>query len=55
MFIKKAYSLEEVILYLEALEMLDMIYTVEKLPEVWIIKYRPDDSLREESYIEFED
>jgi hypothetical protein len=55
MLTKKAYTLEELILYLEALEMLDMIYTIEKLPDVWMIKYQPDDSFKEEPRIEFED
>lgn len=55
MLTKKAHSLEELILYLEALEMLDMIYTVQKFPNVWIIEYQPDDSLKEEPPIQFED
>lgn len=68
MLTKKAYTLEEVILYLEALEMLDMIYKVEKFPtyydegtgniynNVWIIEYEQGEALQgEPSAIEFED
>jgi hypothetical protein len=64
MLTKKAYTLEELFLYLEALEMLDMIYTVQKFPEeeneyreyvpaVWSIEYRPGASKGKP--IEFED
>lgn len=68
MLTKKAYTLEEVILYLEALEMLDMVYRVEKFPShyeeqsgntyhnVWVIEYEQAEDLHfEESAIEFED
>lgn len=52
MLTKKAYTLEELILYLEALEMLDMKYNIEKVQEqnrleegqsipyyVWVINF----------------
>ena len=68
MLTKKAYTLEEVILYLEALEMLDIVYRVEKFPShydeqsgktyhnVWVIEYEQGEDLQfEESAIEFED
>ena len=66
MLTKKAHTLEELILYLEALEMLDMVYKVEKFPEdrndvgdiipgVWIIEYQPGTPLREPVGILFED
>jgi hypothetical protein len=66
MLTKKAYTLEELFLYLEALEMLDMVYTVQKYPEVeeedgnilpnvWIIEYKPNEVTGEEPVIEFED
>lgn len=65
MLTKKAYTLEEVILYLEALEMLDMIYTVQKYPEtvdgeghysrpVWVIEYTQGEPFGKSS-IQFED
>jgi hypothetical protein len=55
MLTKKAHTLEELILYLEALEMLDMTYTIYKYPESWIIEYKPNDSPKEEPHIQFED
>ena len=55
MFKKKAYTLEEVIMYLEALETLDMAYTIERFPNSWKIEYIPMEVPKEESHIEFED
>ncbi|MDK2600603.1 hypothetical protein QO179_24220 [Bacillus stercoris] len=68
MQIKKAYSLQEAILYLEALEMLDMIYKIEKYityydkekdktyNNVWIIEFEPADISEDvDPIIEFED
>lgn len=67
MVTKKAFSLEEVILYLESLEMLDMIYKVEKFPvyycptsgqtfhDVWLISYEQGQSVGEPTAIQFED
>lgn len=68
MLTKRAYTLEEVILFLEAMEMLHMIYKVEKYPayydkkedrtyyNVWIIEYEQGEPLlQEESAIEYED
>ena len=54
MLMKKAYSLEELFLYLEALEMLDMTYTIQKISSQWIIKYQPSSSSKGEP-IQFED
>lgn len=67
MVTKRAYSLEEVILYLESLEMLDMIYKVEKFPvyycprseetfyDVWVIQYEQGHEVVEPTAIQFED
>jgi hypothetical protein len=67
MLIKKAYTLEELMLYLEALEMLDMIYTVRKhqkyydedsgsnMYNVWVIEYEQGEPLEKSSPIQFED
>jgi hypothetical protein len=67
MTIKKAYTLEEVILYLEALEMLDMTYIVTKhqkyydeesgsnMYNVWVIAYEQGEPLEKSSPIQFED
>lgn len=68
MLTKKAYTLEQVILYLEALEMLDMVYKVEKFPyykdhetglsywNLWIIEYEPSQPLEHEKPdIQYED
>lgn len=68
MLTKKAFTLEELILYLEAMEMLDMVYKVEKYivyydseanvtyHNIWMITYEqgklPDMG---PSAIEFED
>jgi hypothetical protein len=64
---KRAYSLQDVILFLEALEMLGMVYKIEKhdrylepetgkeLINVWIIEYEHGESLTESSLIQFED
>jgi len=64
---KKAFTFQEVILYLESLEMLDMTYTVTKHPEyrdeesdqvqynVWIIEYEQGKPVLEPSAIRFED
>jgi hypothetical protein len=65
MLIKKAHTLEELILYLEALEMLDMEYTIQKFPEsdsgdfflptTWMIEYWPIEGKAKKSPIEYED
>ena len=67
MITKKAYTLQELILYLEALEMLDMVYKVEKFPEwndpdtgesirgVWLIEYQQGEPILEPAAILFED
>lgn len=65
MLIKKAHTLEELILYLEALEMLDMEYTIQKLPETetgdgilpatWVVEYWPIERKASKSPIEYED
>jgi hypothetical protein len=66
MLTKKAYTLEEMFLYLEALEMLDMVYTIEKhpeveeedgniLPAVWVIEYQPNEVTGDEPVIQYED
>lgn len=65
MLIKKAHTLEELIMYLEALEMLDMEYTIQKFPEsingdivlptTWMIEYWPIQGKPKKSPIEYED
>jgi hypothetical protein len=65
MLIKKAHTLEELFMYLEALEMLDMEYTIQKLPEsdagdiilplTWVIEYWPIERQAKKSPIEYED
>lgn len=57
MLTKKAYALEEVFLYLEALEMLDMVYTLERLPDkdMWVIRYEPSKHPNESKPIQYED
>lgn len=65
---KRAYTLEDVIGYLESLEMLNMTYTVQKystyydlgtsrpLHNVWIIEYEEGAQFPQpETAIEFED
>lgn len=65
---KRAYTLGEVIAYLESLEMLNMNYKIEKYPvyydletnrplyNVWIIEYQENtEPLHPETAIEFED
>jgi hypothetical protein len=65
MLTKKAYTLEELMLYLEALEMLDMVYTIKKYPELrdgedvlsafWIIEYTQGEPSEQSAPIYFED
>lgn len=66
MLIKKAYTMEELMLYLEALEMLDMVYKIDKFPRyqdtdgetlhhVWIIQYEQGEPPEDISGINFED
>lgn len=67
MLTKKAYTLEEVFLYLEALEMLDMVYTLKKQQmcdgqnkngtpyNVWIIEYEQGEPFIDTLGIEYEE
>ena len=68
MLTKKAYTLEELILYLEALEMLDMNYTIKKVKEhngvedeqdiphyVWYIDFTLGEETKSFSPIMFEE